>query len=297
MKWDDLTIAVVGGDAREQEIARLAATTGAAVHAYGFPWPDGDIAGVELAHSADAALSDADYALFPIPGMSSKGELFAPSASRPIVPDEKLLRVMAPNAHIILGQAGAGLRKAAAALGITLHEYEDDRELMLLRGPAIVEGALAVSIEHTDVTLHATEIGCVGHGTIGALLARTLVALGARVHVFARNPVQRAAAHAAGAQAHTLDELSDRAPTLRVLFSSVPASVVTREHLERLPKDALVIDLAAPPGGVDLDAARELGLNAIWARGLGKRAPVTVGASQWSGIRKRIEAIEEGRNA
>jgi hypothetical protein len=64
-----------------------------------------------------------------------------------------------------------------------------------------------------------------------------------------------------------------------------------REVLEKLPKHAFIADLAAPPGGVDFEAAKALGLKAIWARGLGSRAPVTVGASQWSGVRPRIEKI------
>jgi dipicolinate synthase subunit A len=66
--------------------------------------------------------------------------------------------------------------------------------------------------------------------------------------------------------------------------------------LERMPRGSLVMDLAAPPGGADLGVAQELGHVAVWARGLGHRAPVTVGASQWGGIRTRIERIEEERN-
>jgi dipicolinate synthase subunit A len=127
-------------------------------------------------------------------------------------------------------------------------------------------------------------------------LARTLVLLGARVTVAARNPVQRAAARAAGAAAVPLTELPSLAPGLAMLLSTVPAAVVGREVLECLPRGSLVMDLAAPPGGVDLEAARALGHVAVWARGLGRRAPVTVGASQWSGIRRLIEAIEEGRS-
>jgi dipicolinate synthase subunit A len=33
----------------------------------------------------------------------------------------------------------------------------------------------------------------------------------------------------------------------------------------------------------------------VWARGLGRRAPITVGRSQWAGIRKLIEEIERKR--
>lgn len=293
--WRELRIAVVGGDDREREIARLAAETGAEVRAYGFPFPDAGIPGVSASAGAAEALRGARYALFPIPGLAADGCLYAPAAPERILPDETLLSELAPGAHIILGTPDARLEAAAAALGIGLHEYESDRELMLLRGPAIVEGALAVAIGQTDVTLHASEVGVVGFGTIASLLARALVALHARVHVFARNPVQRAAAHADGCHAHPLEELGRVAPELAVLFSTVPVQIVGEDVLRQLPPNAVVIDLAAPPGGIDLDSATALGLRAVWARGLGKRAPVTVGASQWHGIRRRIEALEASR--
>lgn len=292
MKLSHRVIAVVGGDEREREIARLAATTGATVRAYGFPWPDGGIAGVTPAATAAEALTGADYALFPIPGIAADGTLFAPSSPEPIRPDAELLARMNPGATIILGWPDERLREAAG--DIPLIEYEHDTELMLLRGPAIVEGALQHAIAETDVTIHGSEVAVVGHGNIGRLLARTLVLLGARVHLFARNPVQRADAYAAGCVPHPLTELPDRAPGLAMIFSTVPSPVVSREVLAAMPP-GLVMDLAAPPGGVDLDAARELGHRAVWARGLGRRAPVTVGASQWSGVARRIAENEEKR--
>ena len=67
--------------------------------------------------------------------------------------------------------------------------------------------------------------------------------------------------------------------------------MIGEDVLARMARSALIVDLSAPPGGVDFDAAERLGLKAIWARGLGSRAPVTVGASQWGGIRERIEKI------
>ena len=39
-----------------------------------------------------------------------------------------------------------------------------------------------------------------------------------------------------------------------------------------------MIDLASKPGGIDFDAARELGVNTIWALSLpGKVAPISAG--------------------
>jgi len=115
---------------------------------------------------------------------------------------------------------------------------------------------------------------------------------GAEVLVAARNPVQRAEAEVTGAEAVPLDQLPQHAHRLDMLLSTVPVPVVGKDVLDALPSRSLVMDLAAPPGGVDLDRAAELGHITSWARGLGARAPVTAGASQWDGIRKRIERIE-----
>lgn len=291
--WSDLVIAIVGGDEREQEIARLASATGATVRGYGFPWPESGIDGVDRSSDPAAALSGAHFALFPIPGIAEDGSLFAPESPAPIVPDDALLASMAPGATIVLGRSDARLRAAAASSGVRLAEYEDDQELMLLRAPAIIEGALQLAIEATDVTIHGAEVAVVGYGNIGSLLALTLVRLGARVTVVARNPAQRAHAAAVGAAAVPLEGLWQLAEGLKMLFSTVPSRVVGEEVLRRMTAPALVMDLAAPPGGVDLDLARELGHRAVWARGLGRRAPVTVGRGQWIGIRARIAAIRE----
>jgi dipicolinate synthase subunit A len=289
--WSSLTIGMLGGDAREREIARLAALTGAAVRAHGFPWPERGIPGVTHLDDPAAVLKGARFALFPIPGIAANGALFAPAAAKPIVPTRDMLAGMAARAHIILGWADANLKSHAEALGIAIHEYEWDRALMLRRAPAIIEGLLRIAIENTDITIHDANVCVVGHGTIGAALVRTLVALGAHVHVAARNAEQRAAAYVAGAKPHALAELPELAPRLDMMFSTVPSRIVGSDVLERLPTSALVVDLAAPPGGIDLEAAKRRGLKAIWGRGLGSRAPVTVGASQWGGIRERIETI------
>jgi dipicolinate synthase subunit A len=289
--WKKLTIGMLGGDKREQEIARRAALTGAEVRAHGFPWPEQGIPDVKYLGDPAAVLNGAKFALFPIPGISANGALFAPTAPAPIVPDYAMLSSMAPRAHIILGWADKNLKAHAQALSIELHEYEWDRSLMLQRTPAILEGLLKIVIENSAITIHDSTACVVGQGTIGAVLTRYLVALGAHTHIAARNPEQRAAAFVAGATPHLLEELPELAPRLDFVFSTVPARVVGEDVLSRLPKSALIVDLAAPPGGVDFDAAKRLRLVAIWGRGLGSRAPVTVGASQWGGIRARIERI------
>ena len=292
--WGERRIAIIGGDERDPEIARLAAATGASVHAFGLPWPADGIDGVTLAPTAQAAAAGAHYLLFPIP-LGVGLTVYAPHATEPIVADQTLLGGVAPGAHLFCGRATPELRQAAGEAGVEVHEYDPDRELMLLRGPAIVEGAIHQAIEHTDITINDARVVVVGYGTIGSLLARQLRRLGAHVHVAARNPVQRAAAYADGATPLPLEALAALAPSLDMVFSTVPARVVGREVLERLPRGSLVLDIAPPPDHADLELAAALGHRAVWARGLGRRAPVTVGASQWMGLRRRIEELEARR--
>lgn len=292
-RWEDLIIAVVGGDEREQEIARLAAATGAKVRAYGFPYPEQGVAGVEYAVSPAAALQDAQVALFPIPGMTLDGAIFA---TEQIIPDQALLSHMAPGGHIILGLADAGLKAAAESLGIELHEYEHDRELMLLRAPAIVEGVLKAVIENTAITIHKARICVCGQGNIGTALARTLVQLGAYVTVAARNPVQRANAYAMGCETLTIDEFKEAANSFDMIMSTVTSPLIDHALIDTLCPNTLLVDISAPPGSIDLGYARERGMTAIWARALGRRAPITVGASQWSGISKTITGLLTGNN-
>src|SRR2546427_11454335 len=116
--WRKLVIGMLGGDKREQEIARRAAATGAQVRACGFPWPIHGIPGVQHLTDPAAVLAGARFALFPIPGISATGALFAPAAPSPVVPDRTMLAGMAPRAHIILGWADKNLKAHADALSI-----------------------------------------------------------------------------------------------------------------------------------------------------------------------------------
>lgn len=295
VSWDRLSLAIVGGDEREQEIARLAARTGATVRGYGFPWPPAGIEGVALAGSVAEAMRGADYALLPVP-RGVEGRLYAPDAPEPIRIRPELFAPLQSGAHVFCGRVTDVLADATRDLSLTMHEYDPDRELMLLRAAAIAEGVLEAAIANTEVTIHGAIVAVVGFGNIGSVLTRRLLALGADVHVAARNPIQRAAARAEGARSLSLEELRELAPRLSMIFSTVPARVVGRAVLERLPQGSLVLDIVPPPDRSDLALAARLGHRAVWARGLGRRAPVTVGASQWLGVRRRIEEIEAARD-
>ena len=68
-----------------------------------------------------------------------------------------------------------------------------------------------------------------------------------------------------------------------------------RAELADLKEGALVIDLASKPGGVDLEAAAQLGVKVIWALSLpGKVAPVTAGQCIRDTIYHILHELEVG---
>lgn len=285
--WNELNLAIVGGDQREQEIARCAAATGAVVRAFGFPWPERGIAGVTRTRSAAEATAGAAVALFPIAGIKD-GCLYAPGLASPPRIDDDLIGGMTPGGHIFAGAADATLQRLAETYSLSVQQYEHDAEAKLMRAPSVVEGVLATLIANTAISIHGSTIAVLGQGALGGLLTLTLHKLGARVHAVARDPVQRAQASLHGVAACDFDGLLTLVPHLDILISSVPSRIVDLDMMRHLRPGALVVDLASPPGSVDFDAARTLPIKAIWARGLGARAPVTVGRAQWWAVRRRI---------
>ncbi len=249
-----------------------------------------------MCETIEEAVAGAEVVICPVPLPAPDGTLFAPAASQKLLVDRHTLRPMRPGGILITGRASHLMREAANALGLRLHEYEHEEDLMLLRAPAIAEGAIRVAIEHTDVTLHHSPCLVVGFGKIGPTLAQTLQGLKAHVTVAARNPVQRARAWAMGCEAIPLEQLPDVLGRMAVVFNTAPVRLFTHELLACVGPQTVLIDLSAPPGGVDFEAAAARGVKAIWARGLGGRAPRTVGQSQWQGI-ARILAAELQRPA
>jgi len=293
--WRNVPIAILGGDGRETEMASLAVDAGASVRLFGAP--PSDRHHIARVASLAEALDGAKLAILPIPYPGADGALYAPFAKAPIHITPGDLSAMAAEAHVITGKSDAFLDAAAEKARVTVHEYEHDTDLMLLRSPAIAEGAIRVAIEHSPITVHGAQIGLVGFGRIGSALTRSLIALKASVHVFARRDEARAAAYALGAEPHPFDAIPQVFPQLDILYNSVPAAVVDAAALAHLRRGSLVIDLAAPPGGIDLEAAREHGLSTIWARGLGASAPRTVARSQWIGVERIARSVLGGQSA
>ena len=150
--------------------------------------------------------------------------------------------------------------------------YARREEYQIAIARLTAEGAIALLRPETG--LSGAHILLLGYGRIARLLARELQKAGALVTAAARSGEQRAWAEAEGIEALPLDALSGALDRFDVIIGTIPAPVLTEPLLALVRKDALLLELASAPGGINAAAAHERGLRYIRAPGLpAKYAP------------------------
>lgn len=132
--------------------------------------------------------------------------------------------------------------------------------------------AVKLAMAKLPVTLKNCPVLVVGWGRIGKCLARLLWNLGAIVTVAARKDSDRAMLAALGYDTeNTAFSGGYSLIRYRVIFNTVPVTVLPKELTQYCHRDCLKIDLASSPG-IEGD-------DVLWARGLpGKDAPESSGA-------------------
>lgn len=283
----DCNILIAGGDMRQIYCARKLsgeANTGV----IGF---DAELLPADLA--AHIAYTDQkqhyDCVVLPVVPLDSNGLLCTPCSSSELR-TEYIRDMLRADGIILAGKCDERLRKMFPDHEIL--EYLSREELSLRNAIPTAEGAVQIALEELPVTLNGLRVLVVGMGRIGTALSSLLKGFGADVTAAVRNETGAAKARIAAVKS----VCTSRAGTeYAIVFNTVPELVFDREKLSKFSRDTLFIDLASKPGGVDFEAARDLGIAVIWALGLpGKTAPVTAGEI----IAETVTAmLEERRSA
>ncbi|NLY31042.1 MAG: dipicolinate synthase subunit DpsA [Firmicutes bacterium] len=276
-----IRILVLGGDHREVEMVRCLARQGGEVYTVGHrPYPGYEnVLQVESLGPFPEAIPKVDAIIAPMSHTDSTGKVRAvPEEGVTIWLDDRLFERFPPGTPLFIGKALPVVKETAGRWGIRLFETAEDDEIAVLNSIPTAEGAIQIAMEELPITLHGSRSLVLGLGRCGLTLVRMLKGLGVKVTAAARNRAQLARAAEMGAEAVPLDALGEVVPAVDVVFNTIPALVLTRELLEKMPKEALIIDIASSPGGVDFEAAADLGIKGILAPGLpGKVAPITAG--------------------
>ena len=259
-------IAVVGGDERQQ-----AAKT--------FFEVNGHCVTVLSCGEAPDFIDEFDFLLLPIPFSASAAQF------------ETCVRAV-KKGGAIFGAAQDGEKQAiVAAAQAKFIDILSDEPLAIANAALTAQAALKLILGAHKTGLTGQTVLVAGYGRIAKILCGYLKALGANVTVAARSAQQRAWAGLAGCCAVEPQQLCTLAPTAQTVVNTAPHLVIDCGIVKRLNKTAYVLDLASPPGGVDLVECAVQGIKAEWARGLpAKFAPVAAGELMAQAALKLFEA-------
>ncbi|MHB1682492.1 MAG: dipicolinate synthase subunit DpsA [Bacilli bacterium] len=273
-----IRMAFIGGDARIGEVVRSVSDMDASAYLFGFerfPVSSPDTRKLEL---TPEALSGMDVVVLPIAGMDDEGLVDATFAQTPLRLCDEHFAAIAKTTPIFSGIARQGLRAMADRHGLDLIRLMELDEVAILNSIPTAEGAIALAMEKTDITLHGSACIVLGMGRCGASLARMLAGIGAKVRVCARKPADLARIREMGLAAYPLAELENALVDADVVFNTIPAPILTSDVLTQVPRSCVIIDIASAPGGTDFRYAEKRGIKALLAPSLpGIVAPKTAG--------------------
>ena len=206
---------------------------------------------------------------------------------------EEVVNGINPLSVVFGGRISNDISAGFTARGIKHKDYMNREELAIRNAIPTAEGAVELAISETPITIHGSKCLVLGYGRVGKTLARCLDGLGAQTYVEARKYADLALIEGHGCTALTLNEAKTRISEFDIIFNTIPALILDKDVLLRVRSNSLIIDLASKPGGVDFDAAKQLGLRVIWALSLpGQVAPVTAGIIIKDTITNMLEELE-----
>ncbi|NLG84169.1 MAG: dipicolinate synthase subunit DpsA [Firmicutes bacterium] len=270
-------ITILGGDARQMAVAKALAAAGALVRIYAVPSFSGPAEGVEVASTLREALIGAEIVVLPIGGVSAEGKV-AGAEGAAFRLDEEFWSLLVPSCLLVVGRLPDDLRRKAIGEGHRVLEYAEDDEIAILNSIPTAEGALQLAMEALPITIHGACVFVLGFGRVGMTVARLFRAVGAETWVVADRPALLARAYEMGCRPLEFSRLAEEIHRADLMVNTIPAPVLSAGLLGLTKPEVYIIDLASAPGGVDFQAARDLGRKTTHALGLpGKVAPVTAG--------------------
>lgn len=182
------------------------------------------------------------------------------------------------NGLVLGGRLSISQIEYFSALGFEVYDYFNREELVIKNCIPTAEGALQIAMQEISKTVNGLKVMITGYGRVAKATAKLFKSCGAETDVFARRVSQLAWAENDGFKAYKLDKVGEKICHYDLIINTVPAMIFTGEILKEMNKDALIIDLASKPGGVDFASAKSMNKRVIHALALpGKVAPITAG--------------------
>lgn len=273
-----MQIAVIGGDARQLEIIRKLTELDARLSLIGFEQLDHAFTGAVKEKLDEVDFSNMDALILPVPGTNLEGQVETIFSNEKVILTAEMLMKTPDYCTIYSGISNAYLNEITKEAKRQLVQLFERDDVAIYNSIPTVEGTIMMAIQHTDFTIHGSNITVLGLGRCGMSVARTFHALGAKVKVGARKSEHLARITEMGLTPFHLNDLGKEVKDTDILINTVPLLIVSASVISKMPAHTLIIDLASKPGGTDFRYAEKRGIKALLAPGLpGIVAPKTAG--------------------
>lgn len=267
---------VLGGDLRNVKLAKMLADDGNKVYSFGLDRSDEilDDGRIENCTNLKSAIEKAQIIIAPIP-FSSNGENINAPFSHDKIMIEDLIK-QNKGKIFITGSIKDNIKKELDEKYLEVIDIMKRDDLAILNTIATAEGTIEVAIKNTDKILQGSKVLILGFGRVGKIVANKFSKLSAIVTCAARKVSDLAWIKAYGYNSLNINDILYDLKDFDIIINTVPQTILKEKELKHVNSEALLIDLASAPGGIDGKAAVNMGLNFIWALALpGRIAPTS----------------------
>lgn len=271
-------VAVIGGDKRNSYIAELFSAMGYKTVVSALDGPD------SIEHvSIDMAMKS-NVVVLPVP-VTRDGVHLNSSQSVELV---DIISKVRKSTLVLGGMIDDMLAQALTLKGAIVVDYFDNHSVAVANAVPTAEGAVALAIENSDIMLNGSSCLVVGCGRVGKAMAKLLKGMGAEVTVSSRRVKHKLWTALNGCKSAETAQLADKLERFDFIFNTIEHRIFDAENLGKLRTDTVLIELASSALGVDLEAAKSLNLNVIYAPALpGRFSPKSAAEILFS----RMQAI------
>lgn len=269
----DFNFAVIGGDKRNVELAKMLIQDGKIVYICGLDkLIEKDI--LECIEIGQLA-KEVDIVIGPIPLSRDNITLNAKYSAKEISLDTIL--EVAKNKTLIAGNIAEEVIERCKANNINVIDIMKNEKLAILNTIATAEGTIEIAISNTQNTLSESKVLILGYGRVGKTLVNKMKNLVYKLDCATKEKNELALIQTnSGCNKMNLDDIEKYLDNYDIIINTIPAMVLDKEKIQKIRKDTLLIDLASNPGGIDKKEAISRQINVIHALGLpGKYAPRT----------------------
>lgn len=274
-----MNVVIIGGDARQLEVIDTLSERGVQLSLIGFDQIEEPFAGVENHTFSSIHPADVDAVILPVSGIAADGKVESRFSSEYVYFDEHWFMNTKPSCTLYSGIKTNQIEKLIQKSEKRFVELLGRDDVAIYNSVPTAEGTVMTAIQHTDKTIHNSHVCIFGLGRVGTTVTRLFQGMGAKVTVVAQESERLARGYEMGANIVPLSSLQEEnLEDIDIVINTIPSPVVTAETISKLSSHALIIDLAANPGGTDFDYAKKAGIKAKFVPGLpGIVAPKTAG--------------------